>query len=240
MNRSLAGGTHHAYRSFGSGYCSFNDIACSIEMARHEFPHLVQRALVIDTDVHQGDGTASIFQDDPSIFTFSIHAQKCFPFRKQKRLDVLLRFECGFSFSFLVGIFHLNVYISCVSFPPFALTQSDLDIGLEDGADDGKFLGALDKALTDIYARFRPDIVFFQAGVDPLREDQLGRLHMTRDGLQRRNRLVFQRTRRFDRTIPIIFTMVCSFLLSLSCSSICFFLEFAFFFAFVLNLACIN
>ena len=78
---NLAGGTHHAYRGEGSGFCVFNDLAVTIHTLRHE--HLIRRAAVLDLDVHQGDGTASIFTNDPDVLTISIHGQNNFPFRKQ-------------------------------------------------------------------------------------------------------------------------------------------------------------
>lgn len=78
---TLGGGTHHAMRREGAGFCVFNDIAIAIETLR--FEGLVRRAAVIDLDVHQGDGTAEIFSGDPSVFTVSIHCRSNFPFRKQ-------------------------------------------------------------------------------------------------------------------------------------------------------------
>ena len=91
---TLAGGTHHAFRAEGSGFCVFNDLAVSIEWARSHTG--LTRFAVIDCDVHQGDGTAAIFQEDPSVFTLSVHAARNFPFRKQKSsLDVELLDETG-------------------------------------------------------------------------------------------------------------------------------------------------
>jgi acetoin utilization deacetylase AcuC-like enzyme len=86
---TLAGGTHHAFRTEGSGFCVFNDIAVSIEWARANTG--ITRFAVVDCDVHQGDGTAAIFQHDASVFTLSLHAARNFPFRKQRStLDVEL------------------------------------------------------------------------------------------------------------------------------------------------------
>ncbi|MCB0062537.1 MAG: histone deacetylase [Caldilineaceae bacterium] len=79
---STAGGTHHAYRDFGSGFCIFNDMAVATRVLQRA--RLVDRVLIIDLDVHQGDGTAAIFQDDASVFTFSVHCGANFPFRKQQ------------------------------------------------------------------------------------------------------------------------------------------------------------
>lgn len=84
---NLAGGTHHAFRSEGSGFCVFNDIAIAIR--RLQTQGRVRRVSVIDLDVHQGDGTAALFQDDPHVLTLSLHGRDNFPFRKQtSRIDV--------------------------------------------------------------------------------------------------------------------------------------------------------
>jgi len=86
---NLAGGTHHAYPDHGEGYCVFNDIAIAARVLQREGS--AERIAVIDCDVHQGNGTAVVFQDDPTVFTFSIHGEKNFPARKeQSKLDVHL------------------------------------------------------------------------------------------------------------------------------------------------------
>ncbi|MCX9158473.1 histone deacetylase [Niveibacterium sp. 24ML] len=91
---NLAGGTHHAHHDFGSGFCVFNDAAIAARVMQHE-AHIA-RVAIIDCDVHQGDGTAAIFAADPSVFTFSIHGQKNFPFRKQTSdLDIELPDACA-------------------------------------------------------------------------------------------------------------------------------------------------
>ena len=79
---NLAGGTHHAFPDRGAGYCVFNDVAVAARSMQQE--QRIQRALVLDGDVHQGDGTAAIFADDPSVRTFSLHAAKAFPVRKMR------------------------------------------------------------------------------------------------------------------------------------------------------------
>jgi len=96
---NLAGGTHHAYAHKGSGYCVFNDVAVAARLMQAEW-HRVHRAglqvLVVDLDVHQGNGTASIFRDDASVFTLSLHGAKNFPFRKEASdLDVELPDGCA-------------------------------------------------------------------------------------------------------------------------------------------------
>jgi acetoin utilization deacetylase AcuC-like enzyme len=146
---ALAGGTHHAYYGEGSGFCVFNDIAVAIRACR-------LRASVIDLDVHQGDGTASIFAGDDSVFTLSLHGQNNFPFRKQ---------------------------------------VSSVDLAFADGAGDDEYLEGLRGVLPRAF-EFGPEIVFYQAGVDGLRSDQLGLLSLTMDGLAARDRMVFEAVKR--------------------------------------------
>lgn len=91
---TMAGGTHHAFAAEGSGFCVFNDIAIAITKIRAD--GRLRRAAVVDLDVHQGDGTAAIFQNEPDVFTFSIHCANNFPLRKQKsKLDVELAAGVG-------------------------------------------------------------------------------------------------------------------------------------------------
>ena len=145
---NLAGGTHHAYKEHGAGYCIFNDIAIAaiqaIELG-------LERVSVLDLDVHQGDGTASICTDMPSIQTISVHCEKNYPFRKQR---------------------------------------SDVDIPLPSETEDHDYLTAVDEALESL-RDFNPSMVIYQAGVDGLHADRLGKLNLTRDGLHQRNTLVF-------------------------------------------------
>lgn len=91
---NLAGGTHHAFRSEGSGFCVFNDLAVAILWLRAEYG--LRRAAVIDVDVHQGDGTALMFEEDPNVLTLSLHCRNNFPFRKQRsKIDVELEDRIG-------------------------------------------------------------------------------------------------------------------------------------------------
>ncbi len=92
---NMAGGTHHAYADRGSGYCVFNDVAVAARLMQAEAARPL-RVLVIDLDVHQGNGTAHIFREDDSVFTFSMHGARNFPFRKEPSdLDVDLPDGCG-------------------------------------------------------------------------------------------------------------------------------------------------
>ena len=160
---TLAGGTHHAFRSEGVGFCVFNDIAVAILSLRRV--ERTRRVAVVDLDVHQGDGTAAIFCDDPAVFTLSMHGRNNFPFHKQ---------------------------------------QSSIDVGLEDGTGDEEYLAALRAALPRVFA-FRPEIVFYQSGVDALKGDRLGRLSLTVEGLKRRDELVFAACR--DHNAALVVTL---------------------------------
>ncbi len=92
---NIGGGTHHAYTGFGSGYCIVNDLAIASRVAQRDYAS-VQRVLILDLDVHQGDGTAQVFEDDPSVRTISFHAERNFPFRKTTSdLDLSLPDQLG-------------------------------------------------------------------------------------------------------------------------------------------------
>jgi acetoin utilization deacetylase AcuC-like enzyme len=146
---STAGGTHHAYYNFGSGYCIFNDLAVAAR-ALYKRGH-VRRVLIVDLDVHQGDGTASILEGDRAVFTFSMHCEANFPFRKQ---------------------------------------ASNLDVGLPSGTEDDGYLATLAQHLPDLLTQLRPDLVPYDAGVDPHKEDLLGKLALSDAGLYRRDHYV--------------------------------------------------
>lgn len=161
---NLAGGTHHAHRDFGSGYCVFNDLAVAAATLLAE--RRVERVLVVDLDVHQGDGTAAIFHGEPRVFTFSMHGAKNFPFRKQ---------------------------------------VSTRDVELPDGCDDAHFLELLEQHLPEVFEASAPSLVLYQAGVDALKEDTLGRLALTHEGLRRRDALVFSLC--WSRAVPIAVTL---------------------------------
>ena len=148
---NTAGGSHHAFADHGAGFCVFNDVAIAAAVLLDE--GCIERALVIDLDVHQGDGTAAMFADDDRIHTFSMHCAINFPLRKQ---------------------------------------TSDLDVALEAGLEDDAYLALLADHLPGLIEEVRPDLVFFNAGVDPHVDDRLGRLALTEQGLWRRERLVLQ------------------------------------------------
>jgi acetoin utilization deacetylase AcuC-like enzyme len=148
---STAGGTHHAYYDFGSGYCIFNDLAVTARalVARGR----ARKVLIVDLDVHQGDGTAAILAGDPTAFTFSMHCAANFPFRKQ---------------------------------------ASDHDVELPIGMEDDAYLASLAEHLPGLLTQVQPDLVLYDAGVDPHHADLLGKLALTDAGLYRRDRYVLE------------------------------------------------
>ena len=143
---NTAGGTHHAFPSYGSGFCIFNDLAIASRVLLKE--GLVQKILIVDLDVHQGDGTALIFQDEPKVFTFSMHCQINFPSIKQ---------------------------------------ISDRDVPLREGMEDDEYLRTLADYLPDLLSEVKPDLVLYDAGVDPHIGDRLGKLALTDAGIYRRD-----------------------------------------------------
>ena len=160
ISGNLAGGTHHAMPDLGEGFCVFNDVAVAIMVLKQAM--WVKSVLVIDCDVHQGNGTAEMFKHKDDVFTFSIHGEKNYPFKK----------------------------------PP-----SSLDMGMPDKTKDREYLRALTDALDTIYNQFKPDLIFYLAGIDPLESDHFGRLSLTKKGLMDRENLVISSA--IERDIPI-------------------------------------
>lgn len=160
---NLAGGTHHAFSDRGEGFCVFNDVAVAARTL--QAGGVIRRAAVVDLDVHQGNGTAAIFAEDPSVFTASVHGASNYPFHKE---------------------------------------ESDLDLPLPDGCGDDDFLAAVEEAV-EAALETRPDIVFYLAGADPFERDRLGRLAVSRDGLSRRDAIVFDRCR--AEAVPVAVVM---------------------------------
>ncbi|MEL7730429.1 histone deacetylase [Citromicrobium bathyomarinum] len=155
-----AAGSHHALYDTGAGFCVFNDLAVCANRLIAEGD--AARVLLLDCDVHQGDGTASLTAGRDEIFTLSIHAEKNFPVRK---------------------------------------ARSTLDIALPDGTGDAEYLATLADRLPRLLDDFAPDIVLYQAGVDPHERDKLGRLSLSDAGLERRDRYVVETVR--QRGLPV-------------------------------------
>lgn len=155
------GGTHHAHRAHGSGWCIFNDLAVAGKAAQRDAG--IGQVLMLDLDVHQGDGSAAIFADDPSVFTFSMH--------------------CGQQ-----------------SFPA-VVQQSDWDIPLPAGTGDAEYLQVLQEALPALLQRVQPELVLYNAGVDVHRDDALGKLALSNEGIAQRDHAVFSACAEFG--VPV-------------------------------------
>lgn len=151
---NTAGGSHHAMPDGGAGYCVLNDLAIAANRLLAE--RLARRVMIVDLDVHQGDGTAVMLAGRPDTFTFSMHAAKNFPVRK---------------------------------------ARSSHDVELVDGLEDAGYLDVLAHELPACLDRFDPDLILYQAGVDPHVEDRLGRLALSDAGLAARDRLVMREAR---------------------------------------------
>ncbi len=160
---NLAGGTHHAFRGEGSGFCVFNDIAIAIQWLRSTGQ--AKRVAIIDLDVHQGDGTAQIFHNEPDVLTLSAHCEVNFPFRKQ---------------------------------------QSKIDVALPEGLGDEEYLKVLDGVLPRVFD-FKPEVVFYQSGVDVLASDALGKLKLSPEGVKARDEKVMSAVKQSG--LPLVITI---------------------------------
>ena len=160
---NMAGGTHHAHRDFGSGYCVFNDLAISAMFA---IEHLgVERVAILDLDVHQGDGTATILTTEERTRTISVHCSTNFPFRK---------------------------------------SPSDFDLPIKPNSGDATYTEKVQEAV-NLCLDFKPDLILYQAGVDGLEHDHLGKLNVTREGMRARNQYVFEEM--LNHRIPTVIFM---------------------------------
>ena len=148
-----AGGTHHAFYDRGEGFCIFSDIAVAANVILEQYPDVVQKVLILDLDVHQGNGNARLFHNRDDVFTFSIHCEE-------------------------------NLFS--------AKEQSDLDIGLPAGCTDSTYTQTL-KHWLNIFEKNQDkyDVIFYQAGVDVLEDDRLGKMALTKEGVQKRNEMIF-------------------------------------------------
>ncbi len=159
----IGGGFHHAFPDHGEGFCVLNDIAVAIRSAMRK--GAIGKALVVDCDLHHGNGTAAIFAGDRDVFTFSIHQENNYPFYK---------------------------------------VPSSMDIGLRDRASDREYLGALYEHVPKIISDFNPGLIMYVAGADPYRDDRIGGLALTREGLAKRDEFVYNQALHFDVPIAVV------------------------------------
>ena len=160
---NIGGGFHHAFPGHGEGFCAIHDVAIAIRALQHK--KVIERAMVVDCDVHHGNGTAAIFAGDNSVLTLSLHQWNNYPSVK----------------------------------PP-----STIDVHLRDGIGDEEYLQRLRGAL-EVAISFAPDLVVYVAGADPYREDQLGGLQLTMEGLKQRDRVVFETA--LQKAVPLAVTL---------------------------------
>ncbi|WP_115008583.1 histone deacetylase [Moraxella lacunata] len=151
ISLSTSGGTHHAFKDSGEGFCVLNDVCIASNVLLNQ--GLVKKILILDLDVHQGNGNASIMADNANVFVMSMHGEKNYPYHKPK---------------------------------------SDLDIGLADGVGDDAYLSLLKHHLPKVLDDFKPDFIFYIAGVDVLCDDRLGRINLTMNGLYEREWFVVE------------------------------------------------
>ncbi|MBK8621939.1 MAG: histone deacetylase [Saprospiraceae bacterium] len=164
ISMNIAGGTHHSFSDRGEGFCIFNDVAlaCRLLLKNKQ----IRKILIVDLDVHQGNGTAKIFEHTPEVFTFSMHGEKNYPTRKEK---------------------------------------SNLDIGLPDKTEGDLYLSVLYENLHKLLHNFCPQIVFYNAGVDILATDKLGRLSVSKKDTLKRDEMVFHLMK--TNKIPVVAVM---------------------------------
>ncbi len=193
---NIGGGFHHAFPGHGEGFCMIHDVAVAIRRLQRDGK--IRTAMTVDCDVHQGNGTAAIFSGarapaeplpsaGPSTLASSTHTS---PFRGKMpgahAADV-----------FTISLHQHNNY-------PAVKPPSSIDVDLPDGTGDDDYLAWLDNALSSGLRQFEPDLLCYIAGADPYREDQLGGLSLTIEGLKKRDELVFRVAR--ARDIPVMVT----------------------------------
>lgn len=190
---NIGGGFHHAFPDHGEGFCVIHDVAVAIKRMHKD--GRLRRAMTVDCDVHDGNGTAAIFppktragQPLPSASGVQHHL----------RGAALLR-DCssGELEVFTISLHQANNY-------PAIKPPSSIDVNLPDGTNDEQYLGWLDQALSSALRQFEPELLCYIAGADPYEEDQLGGLALTIAGLKQRDELVLRVAR--SRNIPVMVT----------------------------------
>ena len=185
---NIGGGFHHAFPDHGEGFCVIHDVAVAIRRMQRD--EKIRTAMTVDCDVHQGNGTAAIFAgtrtpSDPLPSNFGPIASAG-SVRRAHAGDV-----------FTISLHQANNY-------PMWKPPSSIDVDLPDGTGDYDYLAWLDNALSSGLRQFEPELICYIAGADPYREDQLGGLGLTIEGLKLRDELVFRVAR--ARGIPVMIT----------------------------------
>lgn len=192
---SIGGGFHHAFPDHGEGFCMIHDVAVAIRRMQRD--DKIRTAMTLDCDVHQGNGTAAIFAGTrtassllPSVSGSTLEQQESPSGGKMR--------EAHAGDVFTISLHQHNNY-------PMSKPPSSIDVDLPDGVGDDDYLAWLDNSLSSGLRQFEPDLLCYVAGADPYREDQLGGLALTIDGLKKRDELVFRVAR--TRGIPVMVTL---------------------------------
>ena len=197
---SIGGGFHHAFPDHGEGFCMIHDVAVAIRRLRRD--NKIRNAMTVDCDVHQGNGTAAIFSGAHVAYNplSSASATVLNPAHRHSRPGPLgTRPRSSHAEDvFTISLHQLNNY-------PAFKPPSSLDLNLPDGIGDADYLACLGDALGMGLEKFEPELICYIAGADPYREDQLGGLSLTIDGLKQRDALVFQIAK--TRGIPVMVTL---------------------------------
>src|SRR5271170_4922241 len=188
---SIGGGFHHAFPDHGEGFCMIHDVAVAIRRLQRD--DKIRTAMTVDCDVHQGNGTAAIFAGTR---TASEPLPSAGPStRSSSPPGKMQGAHAGDVFT--ISLHQHNNY-------PVYKPPSSIDVDLPDGTGDDDYLAWLDNALSSGLRQFEPDLLCYIAGADPFREDQLGGLALTIEGLKKRDELVFRVAR--ARDIPVMVT----------------------------------
>jgi acetoin utilization deacetylase AcuC-like enzyme len=187
----IGGGFHHAFADHGEGFCLLHDVAIAIRCLQSQ--GRIGRALVVDCDVHQGNGTASIFgHGEQEPFPKPSWSSSMFSPRREANMKTGSTRDV-----FTISLHQENNY-------PAWKPASSLDVNLPDGTTDDEYLIWLGRSLEKARQEFEPELICYIAGADPYRDDQLGGLALTIEGLKRRDRLVFEYAR--DLGVPVMVT----------------------------------
>src|SRR5689334_1860815 len=191
---NIGGGFHHAFPDHGEGFCVIHDVAVAIKRMHQEGK--ITRAMTVDCDVHNGNGTAVIFPPrikpgnplpSASASQHDIHAtHEDHLLHEEGKLDV-----------FTISLHQAHNY-------PAYKPPSSIDINLPDGTNDDEYLGWLDQSLSSAFRHFTPELICYIAGADPYKEDQLGGLSLTIEGLKKRDELVMRVAK--EHRVPVMIT----------------------------------
>lgn len=186
---NIGGGFHHAFPDHGEGFCMIHDVAVAIRRMQRDSK--IRTAMTVDCDVHHGNGTAAIFAGTRTISEPLPSSGPAVMGRK----PLMRGTHSGDVFT--ISLHQENNY-------PMWKPPSSIDVDLPDGVSDDDYLAWLDNALSSGLRQFTPDLICYIAGADPYREDQLGGLALTIDGLKKRDELIFRAAK--AQGIPVMVT----------------------------------